>query len=48
MKRAYRAVYMSGANLADAKAQLAALASGSDDVRAFLDFIERSERPLLR
>jgi UDP-N-acetylglucosamine acyltransferase len=48
IKRAYRALYMSGANLADAKAQLAALASDSDDVRAFLDFIERSERPLLR
>jgi UDP-N-acetylglucosamine acyltransferase len=48
IKRAYRALYMSGANLADAKTQLASLASDSDDVRAFLDFIERSERPLLR
>ena len=48
IKRAYRALYMSGANLADAKQQLAAMAEGSDDVRAFLDFIERGERPLLR
>ncbi len=48
IKRAYRALYMSGANLADAKLQLATLAEGSADVRAFLDFIERGERPLLR
>ncbi len=48
IKRAYRALYMSGANLAEAKLQLAALAESSDDVRAFLDFIERGERPLLR
>ncbi len=48
IKRAYRALYMSGANLADAKQQLAAMAEASADVRAFLDFIERGERPLLR
>jgi UDP-N-acetylglucosamine acyltransferase len=48
IKRAYRALYMSGANLSDAKAQLSELAAGSDDVRQFLDFIERGERPLLR
>ena len=48
IKRAYRALYMSGANLADAKLQLATLAEGSADVRTFLDFIERGERPLLR
>jgi UDP-N-acetylglucosamine acyltransferase len=48
IKRAYRALYMSGANLADAKAQLAELAIGSADVRQFLDFIERGEKPLLR
>jgi UDP-N-acetylglucosamine acyltransferase len=39
---------MSGANLTDAKQQLGALAESSDDVRHFLDFIERGERPLLR
>jgi UDP-N-acetylglucosamine acyltransferase len=48
IKRAYRTLYMSGANLADAKQQLGALAENSDDVRHFLDFIERGERPLLR
>ncbi len=48
IKRAYRALYMSGANLADAKTQLGELAAGSADVRHFLDFIERGERPLLR
>ena len=48
IKRAYRALYMSGANRVEAKAQLAALADTSDDVRAFLDFIESGERPLLR
>jgi hypothetical protein len=45
IKRAYRALYMSGANLADAKTQLADMARDSEDVRAFLDFIERGERP---
>ena len=48
IKRAYRALYMSGASLTDAKQQLAALAETSTDVRLFLDFIERGERPLLR
>jgi UDP-N-acetylglucosamine acyltransferase len=48
IKRAYRALYMSGANLIDAKAQMSELAVGSADVREFLDFIERGERPLLR
>lgn len=48
IKRAYRALYVSGAKLDDAKAQLAAIARGSDDVRAMLDFIENGERPLLR
>jgi len=48
IKRAYRALYVSGAPLEDAKRQLAAIAADSADVRAFLDFIERGERPLLR
>ena len=48
IKRAYRAVYVSGAKLEDARAQLAELAKDSDDVRSFLEFIERGERPLLR
>ena len=48
IKRAYRALYMSGASLAEAKTQLAELAEGSEDVRRFLEFIESGERPLLR
>ena len=48
IRRAYRAVYMSGEALAEARAKLAELASGSDDVRLMLDFIEGGERPLLR
>jgi UDP-N-acetylglucosamine acyltransferase len=48
IRRAYRALYVSGDNLADAKQRLAELAVDSADVRAFLDFIERGERPLLR
>jgi len=48
IKRAYRALYVSGARLEDAKVQLAELARDSDDVRMFVDFIEGGERPLLR
>ncbi len=48
IKRAYRTVYMSGANLAEARERLAEMARDSEDVRAFLEFIERGERPLLR
>ncbi|MEO6264075.1 MAG: acyl-ACP--UDP-N-acetylglucosamine O-acyltransferase [Luteimonas sp.] len=48
IKRAYRTLYLSGANLADARVQLAELARDSDDVRALLEFLERGERPLLR
>ena len=48
IKRAYRALYMSGAKLDDAKAELGGIATDSNDVRAMLDFIERGERPLLR
>lgn len=48
IKRAYRAVYVSGAPLADARDRLVELASTSDDVRALLEFIDSGERPLLR
>ncbi len=48
IRRAYRALYVSGDSLAEAKLKLADLAGDSDDVRAFLDFIEGGERPLLR
>lgn len=48
IKRAYRALYVSGAKLDDARAQLAELAGQSEDVRAMLAFIDSGERPLLR
>lgn len=48
IKRAYRALYVSGDSLAEAKDRLAEIAADSADVRDFLDFIERGERPLLR
>ncbi|MGQ4583925.1 acyl-ACP--UDP-N-acetylglucosamine O-acyltransferase [Lysobacter sp. F60174L2] len=48
IKRAYRALYVAGSSLDEARAKLAELAGDSDDVRALLDFIEASERPLLR
>ena len=48
IKRAYRALNVSGAKLDEAKQQLVALAQDSADVREVLEFIERGERPLLR
>jgi UDP-N-acetylglucosamine acyltransferase len=48
IKRAYRALYMSGRPMAEVRDQLAAGASESQDVRLMLEFIERSERGLLR
>ncbi|MEG3193134.1 acyl-ACP--UDP-N-acetylglucosamine O-acyltransferase [Lysobacter sp. D1-1-M9] len=48
IKRAYRALYVSGASLEEARGKLAALATDSDDVRALLAFIDSGERPLLR
>jgi len=48
IKRAYRALYVSGDPLADARVRLAEMAQDSEDVRAFLDFIDAGERPLLR
>ena len=48
IKRAYRVLYMGEAKLDEAKVELAEIAAGSADVRAFLDFIEAGERPLLR
>ena len=48
IKRAYRSVYVSGRPQAEVRADLAASAGESADVRAMLEFIERSERGLLR
>lgn len=48
IKRAYRTLYMAGLALSDAREQLLSLATESDDVRAMLEFLERSERAVAR
>ena len=48
IKRAYRTLYMSHKTLEDARAALVEQANASEDVRAFRDFIDRSERSLVR
>ena len=48
IKRAYRALYMSGLRLQDALARLRDMAQVSDDVAHMLGFIEGSQRPLVR
>ncbi|MDO1529889.1 acyl-ACP--UDP-N-acetylglucosamine O-acyltransferase [Fulvimonas sp. R45] len=48
IKRAYRTLYMAGLSQAEAREQLAAQAQDSEDVRAMLDFLDRSERALAR
>ena len=48
IKRAYRALYVSGDPLEEARGKLAELARDSDDVRALLEFVDSAERPLLR
>jgi len=48
IKRAYRAVYMSGKPMAEAKQDLVDSARDSSDVRQMLEFIETSDRGLLR
>jgi UDP-N-acetylglucosamine acyltransferase len=48
IKRAYRTIYKSGLPLAEARVQLAEAAKDAPDVRVMLDFIDRSERSLVR
>ena len=48
IRRAYRTLYMSGKTLADARVQLEQQAQSSEDVRSLVDFIDRSERALVR
>jgi UDP-N-acetylglucosamine acyltransferase len=48
IKRAYRAMFVSGKPMAEAKQELERAAVDSNDVRLMLDFIESSERGLLR
>ncbi|HET7929886.1 MAG TPA: acyl-ACP--UDP-N-acetylglucosamine O-acyltransferase [Rhodanobacteraceae bacterium] len=48
IKRAYRTLYMSHKTLEEARAALSGQAAASEDVRTFCDFIDRSERSLVR
>ncbi len=48
IKRAYRTLYLGNRSQAEARAELAAIAADSKDVAVMLDFIETSERPLVR
>ncbi|HJT97925.1 MAG TPA: acyl-ACP--UDP-N-acetylglucosamine O-acyltransferase [Rhodanobacteraceae bacterium] len=48
IKRAYRTLYKSGLPLAEAREELARAADGAPDVKLMLDFIERSQRSLVR
>ncbi|KGM52371.1 UDP-N-acetylglucosamine acyltransferase [Lysobacter concretionis Ko07 = DSM 16239] len=48
IKRAYRALYMAGNSLDEARAKLVELANDSRDVRDLLDFVDSGDRPLLR
>jgi UDP-N-acetylglucosamine acyltransferase len=48
IKRAYRTLYMAGLSMPEARAQLERQAQDSEDVRAMLDFLDRSERSLAR
>ncbi|TAL83480.1 MAG: acyl-ACP--UDP-N-acetylglucosamine O-acyltransferase [Rhodanobacter sp.] len=48
IKRAYRTLYMAGLSLPEARQQLTTQAEASEDVRAMLDFLDRSERTLAR
>jgi UDP-N-acetylglucosamine acyltransferase len=48
IKRAYRAMFLSGKPMADIRGELVRGAEDSADVRLMLEFVERSERGLLR
>ncbi|MCB1561019.1 MAG: acyl-ACP--UDP-N-acetylglucosamine O-acyltransferase [Xanthomonadales bacterium] len=48
IKRAYRTIYKSGLALADARSLLAEAATSAPDVKLMLDFIEGSQRSLVR
>jgi UDP-N-acetylglucosamine acyltransferase len=48
IKRGYKTLYKSGLGLADARAQLAHAATEAPDIALLLEFIDRSERSLIR
>lgn len=48
IKRAYRTLYMGGRTREEALTQLQQHAEGNADLRAFVEFVERGDKPLLR
>ncbi len=48
IKRAYRTLYNSGLPLSEARSELARAAETAPDVKLLIDFIERSQRSLVR
>lgn len=48
IRRAYKTLYKAGLPLAEAREQLASAAASAPDVRLMLEFIDRSERSLIR
>ena len=48
LKQAYKAIFKSGATLADAKAELEKLAADAPEIRVILDFLAASTRGILR
>jgi UDP-N-acetylglucosamine acyltransferase len=48
IKQAYRTLYRAGLGFEEAKRALAAQAAGSPEVRALLEFLERSKRGIIR
>ena len=48
MKEAYRLLYRAGLRLTEAREQIAALADEHPELRLIVDFIDRSERSILR
>ena len=48
IRRAYKTLYKSGLPLAEAREELARASSDAPDVRLMLDFIDRSQRSLVR
>ena len=48
IKRAYRMLYLSGMSLAEARVEIARAAEATDELRILSEFIDRSERSLIR
>jgi UDP-N-acetylglucosamine acyltransferase len=48
IKQAYRTLYRAGLGFEEAKRELEGLAAGSSEVRALLEFVQRSRRGIIR